>query len=100
MFNTLNKSVDPLGPAKRALGAFAPSERVELLAYLKESLESAPLPAKGRRVRTEYRRCPRGACATCDAGGRHGPYLYEVWREGKTVRRRYLRKGSALDDDG
>lgn len=86
---------DPLEPVKRVLEGFGPSERVALAAFLTE-LSSATGPLAGTRtLRTEYRTCHGRKCKTCDKGGRHGPYVYEVWRDGKSVRRRYIRKGMA-----
>jgi hypothetical protein len=37
----------------------------------------------------EYRKCRPGKCATCDAGGRHGPYWYAVFRDGERICKRY-----------
>lgn len=93
---------DPLGPIKRVLQTMDDSEKLELLAFL--ATETGHVEPRGpkKRLRTEYRKCPKGTCKSCDDGNRHGPYIYEVWREGRSVRRRYVRKGgsSAAESDG
>ncbi len=40
--------------------------------------------------RQSYRRCGKERCTTCRAGPGHGPYWYASWREGRTVRSRYV----------
>lgn len=43
-------------------------------------------------VREEYRRCGSARCPICPSGPGHGPYRYAVWREGVSVKRKYLGK--------
>lgn len=56
------------------------------------ALAAAPVrPAVTRRW--ERVRCGRAGCRCEKAEGRHGPYLYEYWREGGRVRKRYVGRG-------
>lgn len=53
-----------------------------------------PLPGA---VVAQYRRCRR-TCATCAAGGRHGPYFVRYWRDaaGK-AHQEYIRPARVAD---
>ncbi|HVA91507.1 MAG TPA: DUF6788 family protein [Chloroflexota bacterium] len=44
------------------------------------------------RYRQQYRRCGKSNCRVCTEGPGHGPYWYEVWREGGQPRTRYIGK--------
>ncbi|MGH2410161.1 MAG: DUF6788 family protein, partial [Chloroflexota bacterium] len=44
------------------------------------------------RYRQQYRRCGKSNCRVCAEGPGHGPYWYEVWREGGRPRTRYVGK--------
>lgn len=84
--------MDALDAAKKVLQSFAPSEQRALAEFLVQLTATMDPAMSARTVRTEYRRCYGRRCRTCDKGGRHGPYLYEVWRDGDKVRRKYLRR--------
>lgn len=50
-----------------------------------------PLPGA---VCVQWRRCGKGNCR-CRHGSQHGPYYFLFWREGSTLRKRYIRRGDA-----
>lgn len=50
-----------------------------------------PLPG---HVLVQHIRCGKPGCR-CQHGQTHGPYLYRIWREGKRVRKMYVRSGEA-----
>lgn len=49
------------------------------------------------RYRQQYRRCGKRNCRVCVEGPGHGPYWYEVWREGGRSRTRYVGKDLPSD---
>ncbi len=51
------------------------------------------------RYRQQYRRCGKNNCRVCAEGPGHGPYWYEVWREGGRPRTRYIGKDLPPDGD-
>ena len=51
------------------------------------------LPKTGA-VCAQWVRCGRLGCR-CSDGQLHGPYHYLFWREGRRLRKRYIRKGDA-----
>ncbi|MGH2346925.1 MAG: DUF6788 family protein, partial [Chloroflexota bacterium] len=44
------------------------------------------------RYREQYRRCGKDNCRRCAEGPGHGPYWYEIWREGGRLHTRYIGK--------
>ncbi|MFC6907161.1 DUF6788 family protein [Halalkalicoccus tibetensis] len=53
----------------------------------------------GGAVYLEYRTCGDESCSCMSGGGEHGPYKYRAYRDGDTVRRKYLGKATGSDTD-
>lgn len=45
--------------------------------------------------RQEWTRCNNERCKRCKDGPGHGPYWYAYWREGETVKKKYIGKSLA-----
>lgn len=56
-----------------------------------EVQEKPALPLKGE-VCQQYTRCGKAGCR-CGEGFLHGPYYYRIWRDGRHVRKQYVREG-------
>lgn len=50
-------------------------------------------------VYLEYRTCGDESCSCMNGGEKHGPYKYRAYRDGDTVRREYLGKATAPNNE-
>src|SRR6185437_11990250 len=76
------------GPSRRGWKESSPGSGQSRLVYG---------PGGLMRYRQQYRRCGKSNCCVCAEGPGHGPYWYEVWREGGRPRTRYVGKDLPSD---
>ncbi len=82
------------------LTKLSPTELKQLLAVLNRLLKQQAaerLPGKAGTAkrhytyRPEYVKCGKRGCS-CTKGKGHGPYWYAYWKEGGTLKKKYLGK--------